>query len=214
MNSFSHAVLHRLYLYYIVHILNFLIVLYPTVKMRTMSYCGKPNFSLSQKTNSFYVNSQLNACLFHLHGFENFRVCLVVLFKQQNMYFHNTFSSIHISTTLKQRYQNNITNWAQLKFSCDLLTVHDLKLIKNNDIVVRTTYAHFSLPTTFSSKFDFFVQSMFAQCKDPQSGVHLRNLTYFFCPVLVCQTSFVCGVINYYFFIRKNYNCCFSFFYT
>ena len=178
MNSFSHAVLHRLYLYYIVHILNFLIVLYPIVKMRTMSYCGKTNFSLSQKTNSFYVNSQLNAYLFHLHGFENFRVCLVVLFKQQfllfkqqNMYFHNIFSSMHISTTLKQRYQNNITNWAQHKFSSDLLTVHDLKLIKNNDIVVRTTYAHFSLPTTFSSKFDFFVQSILKWCSSQEFDI-------------------------------------------
>ena len=38
----------RLYLYYVVHhILNFLIVLIPTVKMRTMSYYGKTNFSLS-----------------------------------------------------------------------------------------------------------------------------------------------------------------------
>ena len=41
--------------------------------------------------------------------------------------------------------------------SRDLLTVPDLKSIKKNDIVVRMTYVHFSLPTTFSSKFEFFV---------------------------------------------------------
>ena len=41
--------------------------------------------------------------------------------------------------------------------SRDLLTVPGLKLIKKNDIVVRMTYVHFSLPTTFSSKFDFCV---------------------------------------------------------
>ena len=48
-----------------------------------------------------------------------------------------------------------------------MLTVPGLKLIKKKkkiDIVVRMTYVHFSLPTTFSSKFDFFV---FPQCKDP-----------------------------------------------
>ena len=40
-----------------------------------------------------------------------------------------------------------------------MLTVPGLKLIKKKkiDIVVRMTYVHFSLPTTFSSKFDFCV---------------------------------------------------------
>ena len=36
---------------------------------------------------------------------------------------------------------------------------------KKIDIVVRVTYVHFNLPTTFSNKFDFFVWLMFAQCK-------------------------------------------------
>ena len=95
-------------------------VLIPTVKMRTMSYCGKTNLSLSLSLplslseNQFILYQLLVECL--LISFENFN-------------------------------------------SRDLLTVPDLKLIKKkkNDIVVRMTYVHFSLQTTFSSNFDFFV---------------------------------------------------------
>ena len=58
----------RLYLYYVVHhILNFLIVLIPTVKMRTMSYYGKTNLSLSLSLsltkNQFILYQFLVECL-------------------------------------------------------------------------------------------------------------------------------------------------------
>ena len=52
------------------------------------------------------------------------------LFKQHNTYFYNTFSPTCISTTLKQRYRNNITKQAISVSNWDVWFCWDGKRIK------------------------------------------------------------------------------------
>ena len=145
--------------------------------MRTMSYCGKTNFSLSLSLslseNKLILYQFLGECV--LISFER-------IWKFKFSWFYN---GSRFQINKKKKKMTLLLEWLMFNSVCQqLLGANLISLCRR------------CLPNVKILRVVF-----------------ISRIWHCFCPVLVCLTSFVFGVINYY-FIKKNCNCFFFVFYT